>query len=578
MDPHAIAEDWLQRFSVSVFSGDVDATVQTFLPNGWLRDSLVFTWDSRSLEGHTKITAYLENTLAKANLAGFRLDERPWLRPERVLENDAGISAGFAFESPKTTGRGYAYLLQESDDRGQWKALSVFMMLENIKGHEERGPEAGVYGGHTLSWEEVNAERRARIERNPHVLVVGAGQTGLQIAARFKQMDIPTLVIERNAAIGDQWRKRYPTLSLNTTKNHHTFLYQAYPTNWPEFTPRDKLANWLAQYAVSQDLVVWTSSSIMAHPRPTYESVSKTWTVVIDRDGAPVEIHPIHIVIAVGTLGAPRIPAVLGIEYFGGTIMNGDQYKGGQPFTGKRALVVGAGSTAADICQDLHVHGAEAVTMVQRSSSCVVAQKTIAEDYYRAFPDGVPLEVSDFKFFAMPINLQRAFAKAKEAEMWDKEKELHEKLRKGGVKLNMGRDGSGIQLLIFERFGGGWIDVGVADLIGSGKVKVKQGVEIARFQERQVIFTDESSEDVDLVIFATGYLDPREDLKQIFGEEIIGSTGPLWGLDDEGEIRGCYRPTGHPGLWYGAGEFTTVRFLSKQLALQIKAIELGILS
>ena len=53
-------------------------------------------------------------------------------------------------------------------------------------------------------------------------ITVGAGQTGLQVAARFKRMNIPTLLIERNARVGDNWRERYPTLTLNTIRRHHT--------------------------------------------------------------------------------------------------------------------------------------------------------------------------------------------------------------------------------------------------------------------------------------------------------------------------------------------------------------------
>jgi hypothetical protein len=54
---------------------------------------------------------------------------------------------------------------------GDWKALSVFMMMDDLKGHEEVGYEDGVYGGHTLGWEDVNRERREKVESNPHVIV-----------------------------------------------------------------------------------------------------------------------------------------------------------------------------------------------------------------------------------------------------------------------------------------------------------------------------------------------------------------------------------------------------------------------
>jgi len=386
-------------------------------------------------------------------------------------------------------------------------------------------------------------------------------------------MDIPSIIVERHSTVGDQWRQRYPTLSLHTTRNHHTLLYQPYPRNWPKYTPRDKVANWLEQYAESQDLIVWTSSHIL--PTPIYDTASKKWHVVVSRNGDEVELRPAHIVIAIGTLGAPWVPEIPGRDDFRGEVLHASKYMGGQPYAGKNTIVVGAGNTAADMCQDLSFRGAKSVTMVQRSSTCVISSKTVAAGMEKAFPDSMPLEICDFKFAAMPISLQRSLARAQEAAMWDREKELHDDLKRGGLKLNMGKDGSGQHFLIFERAGGFWIDVGCGPLIGTGKVKVKQGVEIKRFTEKGVVFTDDSELDAEVVVFATGYLDPRQSLKEIFGANAIDQTSPLWGLDDEGEIRGAYRPSGHPGIWYGAGDFAISRALSKQLALQIKAIQLG---
>lgn len=37
-------------------------------------------------------------------------------------------------------------------------------------------------------------------------------------------------------------------------------------------------------------------------------------------------------------------------------------------------------------------------------------------------------------------------------------------------------------------------------------------------------------------------------MKKIFGNEVIDSTKEMWGLDEEDEIRGAYRPTGHPAV------------------------------
>ncbi|KZT01059.1 FAD/NAD-P-binding domain-containing protein [Laetiporus sulphureus 93-53] len=572
VDLQDVADAWLTKFAVAVFSGDVAATVDCFIPNGWLRDVLIFTWDTRSLEGREKIAAYLQDTLSSAHISNFKLDEKPGLKPEHAL--DRAVATGFTFETPDRTGRGYAYLVKD-DGSSEWKALSVFMMVEEIKDHEELGPELGVYGGHTLSWEEVNAARRAAIESDPYVVIIGAGQTGLNIAARFKQMNIPTIVVERNRRVGDQWRQRYPTLSLHTTRAHHTLLYQPYPLNWPKYTPRDKVADWLEQYVHSQDLIVWTNSHIL--PDPIYDVKEKRWHIVVSKDGSEVKLNPAHTVICVGTLGAPSIPDVPDRDVFQGDVIHASTYKGGEPYAGKKTIVVGAGNTSADICQDLSFRGAKSVTMVQRSSTCVVSSKTIAGVMSVAFPDGVPYEICDIKYWSMPLNLQRKMARAREALMWETEKDLHDQLKKGGLKLNMGRDGSGQHFLIYERSGGFWIDVGCGPLIGSGTVKVKQGVELKRLTKNGAVFTDDSEVEADLVVFATGYLDPRDSLKETFGKETIEQTSPLWGLDEEGEIRGAYRRSGHPGIWYGAGDFSMSRPLSKQLALQIKAIQLGMM-
>jgi cation diffusion facilitator CzcD-associated flavoprotein CzcO len=44
------------------------------------------------------------------------------------------------------------------------------------------------------------------------------------LAARFQQLGLPTLVIEQDARIGDEWRRRYRTLALHTPKEQHTCM------------------------------------------------------------------------------------------------------------------------------------------------------------------------------------------------------------------------------------------------------------------------------------------------------------------------------------------------------------------
>jgi hypothetical protein len=64
--------------------------------------------------------------------------------------------------------------------------------------------------------------------------------------------------------------------------------------------------------------------------------------------------------------------------------------------------------------------------------------------------------------------------------------------------------------------------------------------------------------------------------RRILGNDVGDPTDPVWGFDEEGEMRGMWRPTGQQGLWFLAGGLAQCRIFSKVLALQIKARELGI--
>ncbi|KAH8100893.1 dimethylaniline monooxygenase (N-oxide-forming) [Cristinia sonorae] len=563
-----IAKAWLAPYAQAVTGGDVEAIAHAILPNGWFRDVLTLNWDYRALEGTDKIINYLQSNLKPGQVREFKLVGDLHCEPVYVAETGT-VEAVFTYETMVAHGRGYVRLVQDGA-QGTWRALNVCMMVMDLKGNVEVQYESGLYGGHTLAWSDVYRDRRSKVEGNPHVLIIGSGQTGLQIAARFKQMNIPAVVIERNDRVGDNWRTRYPTLTLHTVR----MLYQPYPRNWPVFTPRDKISDWLEMYSHSQDLVVWTKSHIA--DQPVYDDQLKRWSVTINRDGKPITIRPSHIVMATGTLGHPHFVRLPHQEKFLGVVLHASQYQGGVEYASKRVVVVGAGNTGIDICQDLVFHKAKSVTMVQRSSTCVTSGDKTVENLGKFWPDDVPVEIGDFKFGSIPLGQLKKMMQSQTDEMWKSEEELHKKLRKGGIELNMGPEGEGQLLMVWERGGGYWIDKGGADLIASGHIRVKQGVQPSRFTEGALVFTDGTELEADVVIFATGYANIRESSRKVFGDATIDRTCQVYGLDEEGELRGSYRPTGHPGLWFGTGDFWNSRFMSKQLAIQIKAIELGL--
>ena len=67
---------------------------------------------------------------------------------------------------------------------------------------------------------------------------------------------------------------------------------------------------------------------------------------------------------------------------------------------------------------------------------------------------------------------------------------------------------------------------------------------------REFPATSSISRDVQLPehLYRTGYTHIREVNRKLFGAEVIDKTTAVWGLDDEGESQGVYRPSGYPGV------------------------------
>jgi hypothetical protein len=81
----------------------------------------------------------------------------------------------------------------------------------------------------------------------------------------------------------------------------------------------------------------------------------------------------------------------------------------------------------------------------------------------------------------------------------------------------------------------------------------------------------------DLIVLATGYKPQEHLVRKLFGDEVTARVGPIWGFGDGQELRNMYARTAQPGLWFIAGSLAQCRINSKYLALQIKAIEQGLL-
>ncbi|KAH7124884.1 dimethylaniline monooxygenase (N-oxide forming) [Dactylonectria estremocensis] len=585
-DPDTIAAQAINAFNSALDSGDTRAIASLFLEDGYWRDHLANQWDLRTLRGRDEIVAFLAGAHL---LTKIEIDRSSAFRSPRYGAIDGqgaveGVQFFFTVSSKSGTGRGVARLAEQ---HGQWKIFTFFTALNQILGHEERvGPLRAKGVEHGGKIDRTNWLERRTADLNfensePTVLIVGAGQAGLTVAARLKTLGLDTLIIDTEKVVGDNWRRRYHQLVLHDPVWYDHMPYVNFPTTWPIFTPKDKLAEFFEMYVKLLELNVWVETSLESS---FWDESKKRWTINLRRtkhDGS-VEMrtfHPKHVIQATGHSGKMNFPSVKGMSDFKGDLLcHSSQFKGASAGRkGKKAVIVGSCNSAHDIAQDFYEKGYD-VTMVQRSTTCVVSSSALVNIALGGLyhENGPPVEDADVYFHSLPSDVLKA-TQVKVTELQaEHDKETIKGLEKAGFALDKGPSNAGLLMKYFQRGGGYYIDVGASKLIIDGKVKIKQGQELEEVLENGLKFADGSVLEADEIIFATGYQNMRTQAREIFGDKVADRVGDIWGYDEEGEFRTIWRRTGHPGFWFMGGNLAMCRYYSRVLALQIKALEEGI--
>ncbi len=570
---------WLDAFNGALERGDASAAADGFAADSFWRDLIAFTWNFKTVEGPDGVRDLLEHTDAGAS--GFRM-------AEPAAEADGVTEAWLEFET--TAGRGRGHLRLREDD----KAFTLLTTLYELTGYEEpKGPgrppgaEHGANRGRE-TWLEKR-EREARelgYETQPEVLVIGGGQGGIALGARLRQLDVPTIVVDRHERPGDQWRSRYKSLCLHDPVWYDHLPYIKFPENWPVFAPKDKIADWLEMYARVMELNYWGSTTAMS---ASYDEAAGEWTVTVDRGGSEVVLHPKQLVLALGVSGKPNVPDFPGMDVFRGDQHHSSAHPGPDAYAGKRCVVVGSNNSAFDICGALWEAGAD-VTMVQRSSTHIVRSQSLMElglgDLYseQAVENGVTTEKADMIFASLPYRIMGGFLKPAYDAMAVRDKDFYDRLEAVGFEHDWGDDGTGLFMKYLRRGSGYYIDVGAADLVADGEVKLVKG-QVDHLTEDAVVLADGTELAADLVVYATGFGSMNGLAGDLISQEVADRVGKVWGLGSdttkdpgpwEGEQRNMWKPTQQPGLWFHGGNLHQSRHYSLYLALQLKARAVGI--
>ena len=396
---------WLDRFEQALTSGRVDDAVDCFATTCFWRDLIAMTWNITTMEGREPIRTMLQRQLEAIRPRHFTL-------AEPATEADGVTEAWIEFETEHARGSGHLRLKGEA----AWTLLTTARALKEF---EEPGgtrrPRGVVHGFEPgrRSWLERRQDEENSFGRTdePYCLVIGGGQGGLALGARLKRLGVPSLIIDKHARPGDQWRSRYKSLHLHDPVWYDHLPYLPFPDHWPVFAPKDKLGDWLEMYAKVMELNFWGKTECTS---ARFDDGAKEWIVEIVRDGETMTLRPKQLVLATGMSGIANLPNYAGMDEFEGVSHHSSKHPGGAAFAGKKAVVIGSNNSAHDICADFYENGAD-VTMVQRTSTHIARSDSLMTlalgGLYseEAVAKGITTDRADLIFASIPYRIMHEF-------------------------------------------------------------------------------------------------------------------------------------------------------------------------
>ena len=572
-------DNWLLSFNNAISSknsikDNLTNLDKLFFEDSHWRDILALSWKIQTISGKQNIIKKLNDKILDFTARDFSIDLERTSPREVIRAGKNVIEVILKFKTKYGQCEGILRLYQDNEGSRNFKAWNFLTALSELNSSYNKKEDLYNNTLEGPNWLDVRNEDRLYNDRDPEVIVVGSGQAGLSIAARLKQQNIDTLVVDKNDRVGDNWRNRYHSLKLHNQTHVNHLPYMPFPKTWPTYIPKDKLAGWFEYYADSMELNIWTKTIFNG---AEYNEIEKKWNVNLKlSDGSERIMKPKHIVMAVGVSSVPNRPKIPKIEGYKGKVIHSTDYSSGKDYKGKNVLVFGTGTSAHDVAQDLYVHGAN-VKIVQRSPSMVVNVEPSAQLPYQLYREGPNTDDCDLITISSPLQVLKKTHQLLTEKTKKIDKSLLEKLKEVGFRLEYGEDNTGWQFKYLTRGGGYYFNVGASDLIADGKIKVIQFLDIVNFKSTGIEMKSGDKFEIDLMVTATGYKGQEYVVEKYFGKSVVDKIGPIWGFDMERqELRNMWIQTKQPGLWFHAGSLAQCRIFSKFLALQIKAIQEGI--
>lgn len=305
--------------------------------------------------------------------------------------------------------------------------------------------------------------------------IIGAGACGIAVVKNFKERGIPFDCFECEADIGGIWNPEsphavYETVHLNTSKRLSRYTDFPMPEEYPQFLSRTQAQDYIRAYARHFGLYDHIAFNTAVEK---VEQADGRWHVSVSGESAP-RLYD-GIVVANGHHWDPKWPEYPGT--FDGEAIHAHHYKSPEQLHGKRVLIVGAGNSGCDIAADAALH-AQSVTHSMRRSYWFLPK----------FIFGRPLDVI--------IDLTQRWPVPRRLLRWLYSMALYVLV---GPHSRYGLAEPDHKLLESHPSSA----AAYLNYLAHGRITPKP--DIVELAGNTVSFTDGSSAEVDLIIYATGY-------------------------------------------------------------------------
>ncbi|KAK9699871.1 hypothetical protein RND81_08G200800 [Saponaria officinalis] len=319
-------------------------------------------------------------------------------------------------------------------------------------------------------------------------VIVGAGPSGLAVAACLKEKGVPSIVLERASCIASLWQlKTYDRLRLHLPKKFCELPLLPFPTHYPRYPNKGQFVSYLEGYSRKFDINPNFNETV---DRAEFDQTLGFWRVKTSKkdETAPVGVVMTEyvtrwLIVATGENAEVAVPEFDGLEEYEGIIVHTSLYKSGEVFRDKKVLVVGSGNSGMEVCLDLCHHNAMP-SIVVRDKVHVLPREMFGKSTFG---------LSMWMLKWLPINL---VDKLLLVIAWFI---LGDTSKLGLTRPLMGP-------LQLKNLSGKTpvLDVGTLDKIKCGDIKVCPGIK-RLMTHKNVEFVDGRVENFDAIILATGY-------------------------------------------------------------------------